>query len=423
MLSIVLVWLASARLMFVRIWVQAGREWADSPGMRLMPRSFPLGRRLARLRVSISRCAKPRGDPTREDRVVVGDVHADQVRSWLCPTPNDRDRFMEMQAKLRTARLATIASASMIAAVMAPSFEWPLVVVAVVMVAVVVIGGAHLERRRRPELWVFFTAVVSFQALVAVGVVLTGGPRTPLVCMGAVPVVMVATRFSRRGLIVGAPASALVVLAATLGVDPGYVAAHPESVVVPLALVVCIALYMDPLLSSDVRHRADSTLDTLTGLLNRRSLESRLAEVSQQAAMTGQPVSFVAGDLDHFKLVNDRWGHSVGDLVLSQAADAMRRCLRSFELLYRIGGEEFLLVLPGAGENDALTIAESLRAAVEAADLGGLGVTCSFGVATSHGADVALEPLLKASDTALYAAKGAGRNRVELFNPRLSAAA
>src|ERR1035441_195822 len=146
--------------------------------MRLMPRSFPLGRRLARLRVSISRCAKPRGDPTREDRVVVGDVPADQGRSWLCPTPNDRDRFMEMQAKLRTARLATIASASMIAAVMAPSFEWPLVVVAVVMAAVVGIGGAHLERRRRPELWVFFTAVVSFQALVAVGVVLTGGARS-----------------------------------------------------------------------------------------------------------------------------------------------------------------------------------------------------------------------------------------------------
>ncbi|MGO9975816.1 MAG: hypothetical protein ACLP01_24040 [Solirubrobacteraceae bacterium] len=87
-----------------------------------------------------------------------------------------------MQAKLGTARLATIASAWVILAVMAPSFEWPLVVVAVVMVAVVMIGSAHLEKRRRPELWVFFTAVVSFQALVAVGGVLTGGPRTPLVC-------------------------------------------------------------------------------------------------------------------------------------------------------------------------------------------------------------------------------------------------
>jgi diguanylate cyclase (GGDEF)-like protein len=258
---------------------------------------------------------------------------------------------------------------------------------------------------------------------VAISVVLDGGPRTSLVCMVAVPVVMVATRFSRRGLIVGAPASALVVLATTLGVDPHYVWTHPISVVVPLSLVICIALYMDPLLSSDVRHRSDSTLDELTGLLNRRSLETRLAEVSQQAAMTGQPVSFVAGDLDHFKQVNDKWGHAVGDLVLSQAAAAMRRCLRTFELLYRMGGEEFLLVLPGAGRHEALRIAESLRAAVQDADPGGLRVTCSFGVATSHGADVAFDSLLQAADTALYAAKRAGRNRVELFDPPLSAAA
>jgi diguanylate cyclase (GGDEF)-like protein len=391
--------------------------------MRLLPQPFSLVRRLAGRRAWISGSANTRGAPTGEDRVGVGDVHPDQVKSWLCPTPNDRDRFMEMQPRLRTARLATIASASIIAAVMAPRVHWPLVAVVAVMAAVVLIGGAHLERRRRPELWVFFTAVVTFQALVAIGVVLSGGPRTSLVCMVAVPVVMVATRFSRRGLIVGAPASALVVLATTVGVDPGYVAAHPESILVPLALVVCIALYVDPLLSSDVRHRADSALDELTGLLNRRSLESRLAEVSQQAGMTGQPVSFVACDLDHFKLVNDKWGHAAGDVVLSQAADAMRRCLRTFELFYRIGGEEFLLVLPGAGENDALTIAESLRAAVEEEGPGGLGVTCSFGVATSHGADVALESLLKASDTALYAAKRGGRNRVEISGPRLPAAA
>jgi diguanylate cyclase (GGDEF)-like protein len=371
-------------------------------------------RRLRRTRAEAADRPEPEGLPSREDRFVARDVQSDHVRSWLCATRSDRDRFMEMQGKLRTARLATLAIGVTIAAVMMPRLEWGLVAVAVVMVGVVLLGGAHLERRRRPELWVFFTTVVNFQGLVAVGVVLTGGPRTPLVCMSAVPVGMVATRFSRRGLIVGAPISAFVVLATTLGVDPGYVAAHPESLVVPLALVVCIALYMDALLSSDVRHRADSSLDQLTGLLNRRSLEPRLAEVSQQAALTGQPVSFVAGDLDEFKLVNDKWGHSTGDLVLSQASDAMRGCLRTFELLYRIGGEEFLLVLPGADENEALAIAESLRAAIQDADPGGLGVTCSFGVATSHGADVAFDPLFKASDRALYAAKRAGRNRVEL---------
>ena len=266
---------------------------------------------------------------SRDGRPAVGDVHTDPVRSWLCPTAGDRDRFLDMQARLRTARFSTIAIGLVIAGVIVPHVGWTILAVTGVMVASVLIGAIRLEQRRRPELWVFFTTAVNVQALVAISVVLDGGPRTSLVCMVAVPVVMVATRFSRRGLIVGAPASALVVLATTLGVDPHYVWTHPISVVVPLSLVICIALYMDPLLSSDVRHRSDSTLDKFTGLLNRRSLETRLAEVSQQAAMTGQPVSFVAGDLDHFKQVNDKWGHAVGDLVLSQAAAAMRRCLRT----------------------------------------------------------------------------------------------
>ena len=321
------------------------------------------------------------------------------------------------------ARLTTIGLGLLIAGALIPRVGWPIAVVAVVMTASVILGAIHLDRRRCPELWVFFTSAVSVQALVAVAAVLAGGPRTPVVCMAAVPVVMVATRFSRRGLLVGAPASVLVVLGTTIAVDPGYAWSHPVSVAVPLTLVVCVALYLEPLLSSDVRHRSDSSLDELTGLLNRRSLEPRLAEVSQQAAMTGQPVSLVTGDLDNFKGINDKWGHAVGDLVLAQAADAMRRALRTFELLYRIGGEEFLLVLPGANEHDALRIAESLRAAVEQADPGGLHVTCSFGVATSHGAQVAFASLQKDSDHALYAAKRAGRNRIELFDRDLAAAA
>ena len=362
-------------------------------------------------------------DPTPDHRVVGDDVQANPVMSWLCPTPNHRDRFLDMQAKLRTARLSTIATGMIIAAVMVPHVGWPIVAITVAMAASVLIGATGLERRRRPELWVFFTSAVNVQALVVISVVLDGGPRTPLVCLAAVPVVMVATRFSRRGLLVGAPTSALVVLATTVGVDPSYVAGHPESVVVPLALVVCIALYMDPLLSSDVRHREDSSLDELTGLLNRRSLEPRLVEVSQQAAMTGQPVSVIVADLDHFKQVNDNHGHAAGDLVLRQTADAMRRRLRTFELLYRTGGEEFLLVLPVSNENDALAIAGTLRAAVEQAHPTGLPVTCSFGVATLRGGDVTLASLMKEADTALYAAKRGGRNRVELFNRCLSTAA
>ncbi len=125
---------------------------------------------------------------------------------------------------------------------------------------------------------------------------------------------------------VGAPISAALIVATTLGANPGYVAAHPESIVVPLVLVLCCAAYLSPLVASDVRHRADSTLDQLTGLLNRRALEPRFAEVAEQAALTRQPISLVALDIDHFNAVND---------------------------LYRLGGGELLLLLPGANRGDA----------------------------------------------------------------------
>jgi diguanylate cyclase (GGDEF)-like protein len=205
----------------------------------------------------------------------------------------------------------------------------------------------------------------------------------------------------------------VLVLATTLGVDPGYVAHHPESLAVPLALVICAAAYVSPLVASDVRHRADSTLDQLTGLLNRRALEPRFAEIAEQAALTDQPVSVVLADLDHFKSINDDHGHAVGDAVLRDVAYAMRRALRTFELLYRLGGEEFALLLPGAAEDDAARIAEGLRVAIEELEIAGLRVTCSFGVATARGERIELERLVAGADAALYAAKRGGRNRVE----------
>jgi diguanylate cyclase (GGDEF)-like protein len=231
--------------------------------------------------------------------------------------------------------------------------------------------------------------------------------------MLAIPVLMVAARFNNRGLVVGAPISALLVVLTTVGMDPGYVFAHPQSLMIPLTIVLCTSVYVSPLVASDERHRADSTLDELTGLLNRRALEPRFAEIGEQAALSGQPVSVVLADLDHFKRVNDGHGHVVGDEVLREVAEAMRACLRTFELLYRFGGEEFLLLLPGAESVDALVVAESLRARVEALQPAGLEITCSFGVATARGRAVDLGTLLRQADGALYVAKRAGRNRVQ----------
>jgi diguanylate cyclase (GGDEF)-like protein len=147
-------------------------------------------------------------------------------------------------------------------------------------------------------------------------------------------------------------------------------------------------------------------------MLNRRALDQRLYELGAQAEVTGQPVAVIAADIDHFKRVNDEHGHATGDAVLVEVAYRLRKALRAFDLANRVGGEEFLVVLPGAELDAAAALAEELRAAVAAEPAAGVRVTMSFGVANSTGPALKREPLLDAADAALYEAKASGRDRV-----------
>jgi two-component system cell cycle response regulator len=149
--------------------------------------------------------------------------------------------------------------------------------------------------------------------------------------------------------------------------------------------------------------------DTLTGLLNRRAILSQLNGTISGARRHGHPLSVAMVDLDEFKAVNDIHGHAVGDEVLIAAVRAMRAHLRAEDQLGRMGGEEFLVVLPDTREDAATLVAEKLREEVAAAP-GPVPVTCSIGVATWDGD--APEQLLRRADEALYAAKHAGRDRV-----------
>ena len=123
------------------------------------------------------------------------------------------------------------------------------------------------------------------------------------------------------------------------------------------------------LTEGELEHRDLAVLDALTGLLNRSSLESRAVEIEQQARLTGGAVSLVLLDLDSFKGVNDTYGHARGDAVLRDVAYEIRKSLRSFELVYRIGGEEFLVLLPGVELTEAVRgrRARSPRGVVRAA--------------------------------------------------------
>lgn len=156
-----------------------------------------------------------------------------------------------------------------------------------------------------------------------------------------------------------------------------------------------------------------ATLDDLTGAYNRRSADSFLKNEINQVQRYGQPLSVVLFDIDHFKVVNDSYGHEQGDTVLKAVVDAASEHLRDADLLSRWGGEEFLVLAPQTDLDGATRLAERMRLAVDQATARGeVHVTASFGVAQYRPGEMASR-LLKRADDALYRAKEAGRNRVE----------
>ena len=278
-----------------------------------------------------------------------------------------------------------------------------------------VIGYAGLRPRiassERPE-YVVAATVVNAQALIGVGIALTGGPQSPVITMLLLPIVTLPARFSPRGVYAGLALTIVVLLASTVAIDPSGFADNPTYVMLGLASCAGLAAFAETLMRAEMQQRSDAVLDPLTGLLNRKALAGRFEEIAQQAALSGAPICLIAADLDHFKAVNDEHGHDRGDAVLKDAAYIMRKQLRSFELIYRLGGEEFLIVLPGVSLAEGAIIADRVRAGLQDGRPGGLGVTMSLGVAAAAGGAVHFEPLFRAADGALYAAKRAGRNRV-----------
>jgi len=159
----------------------------------------------------------------------------------------------------------------------------------------------------------------------------------------------------------------------------------------------------------------ESQEDALTGVANRRCFMQRLAAEIEVALAVGQPLSVAIADLDHFKAVNDELGHLVGDQALRQSAALMRRSCSHSDLVARVGGEEFALVLPGRTRADATVFCETLRAAVASHDWReihpDLSITISIGLAQWDGS-AELEELVHTADAQLYRAKRAGRNQV-----------
>jgi diguanylate cyclase (GGDEF)-like protein len=163
----------------------------------------------------------------------------------------------------------------------------------------------------------------------------------------------------------------------------------------------------------------DSALqDALTGLYNRRYFEERLDAEVKRSQRSEQPVSLVLMDVDHFKRINDTYGHPAGDATLREVAQKVKAAVRSVDVVCRYGGEEIAVILPSCSMEEAREVAERARSAVEATQ-GGSGmafpepITLSAGIASCPVPFTTPTGLTKAADAALYEAKRKGRNRVE----------
>jgi diguanylate cyclase (GGDEF)-like protein len=332
---------------------------------------------------------------------------------WLCPTEGHRARMLDMGPRVRRARNIAMAAAGVgvLVSTAVGVLGWP--AVALFLLAVVNFGTLErrLHRTRRPERLLASTLVLVI-ALTGCGAALTGGAVSPVLTWLVIPVAMAAARF--RAQVVWATA-AVAGLAAVLVVatdSPQSALDHPAASISVFVILVAVTSVTTALMDAELQFRGESVLDPLTGLLNRSGLEARFAEVGEQARLLGRPVCLIMCDLDRFKRTNDLHGHEQGDIVLREVSYEMRKSLRTFELFYRIGGEEFLVLLPGIDLPRGAQIAEGMRAAVEASRPGGRTITASLGVAVGTGDRIDFRGLYREADNALYRAKSAGRNLV-----------
>ena len=331
--------------------------------------------------------------------------------SWLCPTELDRRRVVDTSERVRKARTFGAACAGVGILVLAPILSWWLVPIFVVAALVLACVDPAMRRIEHPER-AAATGMVSIELAVAAAAAVTGGPVSPILPWMVVPVAMSAVRFRAQVVAVGVAIEALVVVIVGLTVDAAALIAHPALSIVSVTLTASVAAIALAIQGAEMQHRQESVLDPLTGLLNRKSLLPRFQELQQQAQQQHAPICMIAADLDRFKDVNDTYGHEVGDADLREAAYEMRKCLRSFELFYRLGGEEFLAVIPGADLAQGRDMAEQMRLAVEKAKPSGTNITVSIGVGVAAGDQLEFEQLFNAADQALYEAKHAGRNRI-----------
>jgi diguanylate cyclase (GGDEF)-like protein len=323
-----------------------------------------------------------------------------------------RERLLDMETRIGIYRRRAFAVLALALIASGPWIGFWFLLPLLAALAASMICDRLVRARKHAHRWAAVGWGIS-GVMIAMSVALTGGPDSPAVMWMGLPAVTLGARFEFRGVLCGIGFLIALMFLSTVALDAQAVLDRPDSLIFAIALVIATAIFSGATQASDREHRREAVLDPLTGLLNRAALLARFDEFEQLAGH-GEHASLgmLVADLDHFKQVNDEHGHPAGDAVLQDIAYALRKALRAFDLVYRIGGEEFVVLLPGADLEHTLEVAERLRTAVAEHRTGDIAVTMSVGAAAARGRAVRFADLYSAADAALYEAKRSGRDRV-----------
>jgi len=285
----------------------------------------------------------------------------------------------------------------------------PVLVVGVIFVVLLTVGP------RFPR-WVLVAFGPIGAVLVAYAMSTTPAPGDAA-ALYALPVLWMSVFCGRRGAIAIVAWVGLVHTVALLELPAGL--SYPGrwiDVMVSTAAIATVALMLERrnerLLE---RLAAEARTDSLTHLLNRRGFDERAAHELAHARRDGTSLAIVTFDIDYFKRINDEWGHEMGDRVLEWIGEVLLRAAREVDTVARVGGEEFVVLLPGTDEQGAAAFAERVRATLADAGRGDLpAVRVSAGIACAD-APAAIGTILQRADSALYEAKRSGRDRAVVF--------
>ena len=267
--------------------------------------------------------------------------------SWLCRDDRDRERMLDMEERVRPVRRRAIAIMALALAAAGPWIGWLPVLLIIPLSAIFAAADRLIATARRPENLMFATWVGA-EVTLAAALAVAGDAGASALSLLAVPILTLTSRFSMRGVLAGVAVALALTLTAAFGFQSQAVLAAPVILIAPVAVILCVAVLSAPLMRSDIEHRYDALVDPLTGMLNRKALEVRVHELTLQSQITREPIGLIVADLDHFKTINDTGGHHAGDRALKAVSGLIRAQLRAFDLAYRLGGEEFLILVPGS---------------------------------------------------------------------------